>query len=159
MGLRFCDDDVVLANVERLGDRTNCSISKQRAAHTAYNETSYLDSVNRPQYLHVPSQLDSRIIQRLTRPRPRICHPLCTDIVPSPPDREQAPEQCAPSDAEARVDCQVNAKPRDPLNLPAIYTYRRLPADPVARVRHAENEKPECVFPNSQNGPRTKTDL
>ena len=50
-------------------------------------------------------------------------------------------------------------KPRDPLNLLAIYTYRRLPADSVARVRHAENEKPECVFPNSQNGPRAKTDL
>ena len=86
MGSRFCDDDVVL------GSRTDCSISKQRAAHTAHNDTPHMNSVDRPQYLCVPSQLDTRIIQRLTRLQPRICHPLCTDNVPSPPDRERAAE-------------------------------------------------------------------
>lgn len=47
----------------------------------------------------------------------------------------------------------------EPFKLLAIYAYRRLSMVPVAHVRLAENEKPECVFPNSQNGPRAKTDL
>ena len=44
-------------------------------------------------------------------------------------------------------------------NLLAIYAYRHLFGDSVAHVRLAGNEKPECVFLNSQNGPRAKTDL
>ena len=93
MGSRFCDDDdVVLVNVDHLGSCTDCCISKQRAVHTPYSETFYLNSISRPQYLYVPSQLDSLIIERLTRLRPRICHPPCSDNEPSPPDREQAAE-------------------------------------------------------------------
>jgi len=41
-------------------------------------------------------------------------------------------------------------------NLLAIYAYRHLFDDSVAHVRLAGNEKPECVFLNSQNGPRAK---
>jgi hypothetical protein len=76
--------------------------------------------------------------------------------VPGPIDREQAGEQCAPSDAEARFDCQVNAKPWNRLDC-WRYILTNTSRGSVAHARLAENEKPECVCPRTRsNGARAR---
>jgi hypothetical protein len=98
MAWRFRDDDVVLASVDREDSRTDCSISQQTLVHAPSIKRLTWTTLTDQGTLtkSVPSQLDSRITHRLTRPRPRLSSPCVQTTCLATIDREQAAEQCAP---------------------------------------------------------------